>query len=410
MGFKGTTVNKLNGGLGQTNPTADGDMIMAVVVPVADLPVGKAHNTAYELLQPEDAEGHGFDAAFDANNDVLIHQQVSEFFRMAKPGNKLFLIPVADALTAAEIMAVAAFKQAVKSTTGKCLGIYGTTTQSDTIDTIVEGVQAQVDALATEKFLLDVVVIQGIGDAVAPIAVAAYPDLRAKTAPNVAVSIAQDGGVADLDAAYAKYADIGGVLGMLSVRQVNENLGSVDILNKPDEKKANPTYPLNEAGYWTEARLSDGVLVSSLSQADMQSLTEKGYIFAGSYQDYPGVYFNNSPTAVELASDYSFIENNRTWNKGARGIRNAMMPKVKGIIKKDPSTGYIKSTAVTALENLAAKPLKKMVADNEISGYSVYIDPKQIVNAASPLKVKATMVKDDNAHEISVDLGLATQA
>lgn len=410
MGFKGTTVNKLNGGLGQTNPTADGDMIFAGVIPVADLPVGVVHYTAYELLQPEDAEDLGIDAAFDANEGLLIHNDISEFFRLTRPGAKLFFIPVPALLTATQIMTAAAFQTAVRGTTGKCIGISGTATEAVDIDTIVEAVQAQVAVLATNKKLISLVILEGVGEAATTTAISAYPDQRAKTAPNVQVCIAQDGGVADLDAAYAKRASIGSVLGMYSVRQVNENLGSVDILNKPDAKKANQTYPLNEADKWTEARLSDGTLVSTLSQADMDSLTAKGYIFAGSYQDYPGVYFNNSPTCVELASDYSFGENNRTWDKAADGIRLAMMPKVKGIIKKDPTTGYIKSTSVTALKNLAEKPLKKMLADNEISGFEVYINPQQITGVSNPLQVKAIVVKDDIAHEITVDLGLSTQA
>lgn len=409
MGFKGTTVNKLNGGLNQTNPTADGDMIMAVVVALADLPGGTAHYDVYELLQTTDADAKGFDAAFDANNDYLINQQVSEFFRLAMPGNKLFLVPVPDALTAAAIMAVAGFQQAIKGTTGKCLGIFGTATEAEDIDTITEAIQTQIDALATEKFLLDAVIIQGIGKAGGTTAVATYPDNRAKVAPNVSVSIAQDGKVASTAAAHAKYADIGSILGMLSVRQVNENVGSVDILNKPDAAKGNENYPLNIADKWADVRLSDGTKVSTLSQADMASLTAKGYIFAGSYQDYAGVYFSNSPTCVELASDYSFIENNRTWNKASRGIRKALMPKIKGIIKKDAATGFIRSTSITALTNLALKPLDKMLADNEISGREVYIDPKQTVNINTPLQIKATVVKDDIAHEITVDLGLATQ-
>ena len=155
--------------------------------------------------------------------------------------------------------------------------------------------------------------------------------------------------------------------------------------------------------------MSDGTVVSKLSQAELQSLTNKGYIYAGSYQDYPGVYWSSSPTCVEQASDYAFMENNRVWNKGARGIRNAVMPKIKGVLKKDAGTGFIRPTAIASLENLAKKPLEKMVQDNELSGYDVYIDPKQVVNNQTPLKIKATMVMDDIIHEIEVDLGLSTQ-
>lgn len=404
MSFKGTTVNKLNGGLDRTNPTDDGVMALACVVPALSLPGATAHNTAYELLQTTDAETLGFDAAFDANESVLIHHAVERFFGRAPEGT-LILIPVPDALTQEEIMEQAAFQQALRNTKAKCLGIIGAGDEAETIDTLVEGVQAVVNTLATEKFLLDAVILQADGKAGGTTAIATYPDNRAKVAPNVSVSIAQDGGVADSDAAYGKYAEVGEILGDLAVRQVNENLGSLEILNYPEAKKGNADYRLNEADKWTEARLSDGTKVSTLSQADMKSLTDKGYIFAGSYQDYPGVYWSSSPTCVELASDYAFIENNRTWNKGARGIRNRIMPKIKGILKKDPVTGYIRPSAVTALENLAHKPLREMLGNNELSGEDVYINPKQIVNDQSPLQIKATMVKDEIIHEINIDLG-----
>lgn len=152
--------------------------------------------------------------------------------------------------------------------------------------------------------------------------------------------------------------------------------------------------------------LSDGKLVKPLSAADKKSLTTKGYIYAGSYDGYAGVFYNSSPTAVQIASDYAYIENNRVWNKAARLIRNTLIPEVKGVVKKDPVTGFIKSTTITRWSTLLKKKLEELVAADEISGYDVFIDPKQVLGETSPLNIKAQVVADDIVHEFEVDLGL----
>src|SRR5690606_1709534 len=79
--------------------------------------------------------------------------------------------------------------------------------------------------MADEKRLIDNVMLEGL-PAADVVGVNALPDLRALTAGNVSVCIAQDPAIAAIDGAYENYVAIGAALGMLSVRQVNENLGS----------------------------------------------------------------------------------------------------------------------------------------------------------------------------------------
>lgn len=415
MSFEGVSVNKLNGGLGGTNPSSDGVCLLAIMVATADLPVGVTHYQTIECLQPEDLEAAGFDAAFDANEHYLVYDEVSEFFRLS-PSGKLHVMavpPTHDVSgtptdnTPVYIMSQPAFMAAVNALPEvKIIGFAGFPQTVTDVDDLVEGIQTQINAFATEHRLIDAVIVGAKGTATATL-VSAYPDLRAKNAPNVSVAVAQDPFVATQNAAYAKYAAVGAVLGMLSVRRVNENLGSVDIIDKPSAKKADPDYPLSYDQRWASANLSDGTPVSTLSLATQKSLSDKGYIFAGSYNGYGGTFFNDSPTCVEEASDYNRIENNRTWNKAARLIRNTLLPQVKGIVKKNPVTGNISDTTISHWMNLLQKKVRDvMMAADEVSGMDFYINPAQNPGPSTPVNIRARVVKDGIVHEFSVDLGL----
>lgn len=406
--FDGVNINKLNGQLGNTNPTDDNVAILIAVVPTADLPGDVDHNTAYELRQPQDAIDLGFTAANDANNNTFVLGTIKDFFDYA-PDAILWLITVNSGSAPSAILATEAVKAAIRvASNAKGIAIYGTVETAVELATDVEDVQAEIAAFATEKRLIDFVLLQGNNGAGEDAWVKAdLVDLRTKNAPNVSVSLAQDPFIADQDAVYAKQADIGCTLGMLMVRKVNENLGSVDILLKPSAYKADANYTLTRGDRWLAAQLSNGVKMETLSPADQTAITNKGYIFVGSYSGYPGMYFNDGPTAVEAASDYNCIENNRTWNKAARLIRLALLPKVKGTVKKDPNTGFIKSSVVGSWIGLCNKALDRMVVADEISGYQVFISSNQLPSKTTPVAVKAKIVKDGIAHTFEVDLGLA---
>ncbi|MCZ2393413.1 MAG: DUF2586 domain-containing protein [Chitinophagales bacterium] len=409
MSFEGVNIAKLNGGLGNRNPSTDGVMMLLYVVKLADLPGVTQHYKAIEMKQPKDAEDAGFDVALDANKKILAYHAVREFFRNA-PNGTLHFVPVPNALDPQEIMEKAEVKTVIRSLPeAKGIAIGGTDEDIDDLIDLVNPIQAVINQFATEHRLIDFVLLQGNGhlEADEQIALSEYPDFRAKNAPNVCVSIAQDPAIAKLESEYELYADVGAVLGMVAVRQVNENIGSVNILNPPRNRKGEANYTLSGVSEWLGSNLSDGRSFDTLSITDENGLTAKGYIFAGSYKGYPGVYLNGSPTAIEMASDYAYIENNRVWNKAARAIRLALIPEVKGVVKKDPQTGYIRATTISAWESKANKALEQMLIDDEISGYETYIDPKQLVNETSPLQVNATVVMDGIVHEFDVDLGLA---
>lgn len=404
MSFEGTTINKLNGGLGRSNSTGDNILLLVLCLAAASIPADVEKNKVYPMVQPSDANNLGLTAAWDANKGITAREEINRFFTYAPEAPLRVLIT--DKLTPATVVADADFIAAIRATPDiKGIVISGTTTLVSALVDQVENVQQMVDSLAAEKRLIDFVILEGVG-AAEELAIGAYPDLRAKNAPNVSVSIAQDADFAGLAVAYSKRSDVGSVAGMLAARQVNENLGSVNILNKPSASKGNPDYPLSVGARYAKPSLSDGTLVGPLSLADKKSLTDKGYIYAGSYDGYTGVFFNSSPTAVQVSSDYAYIENNRVWNKAARLIRTALIPQVKGVVKKDPKTGFIRTTTISRWTAILKAALEKLVVADEISGFDVYIDPKQVLSESAPLKIKAQIVADEIVHEFEVDLGL----
>jgi hypothetical protein len=206
----------------------------------------------------------------------------------------------------------------------------------------------------------------------------------------------------------SNFACVGSFLGMIAARKVNENVGSVAIQNPPLEKRGQVDYPLTDinSGLWLDAKLTGGTTIASLTKAELQQLDTFGYIFAATYEGYPGVFFSNSKTCISEASDYCYIENNRVWNKEARALRASLLPEVKGVVKKNPTTGFIKSTTISRWTGIGNKALEQMVADDEISGFEVFINPNQVVNSSQPVKITAKVVADGIVHEFEVALGL----
>lgn len=388
--LSGVHINRLQGGLGRTNASTDNHIGYIIDVPVAETAVTTAINNGGKgvvITSLYEAEQLGINAAFDANNNVKVHNQITEFFRLA-PEATLYLF---NKVVEADLKG---FINANKEIKGYGVHVDFSAETPPNITTSISTHQNLINALATENRLLDFVIIGADG-------LSTYTeDLFALNAPQVSVLVA----CKDADGITA----VGSFLGMLAVRQVNENVGSVDIQNKPREKRGSISYPLTDVnlGIWLDAYLSNGTSITLTDKSAMTAMQTKGYILAASYEGFAGFYFDNSSTCIERASDYSQIENNRVWNKAARAIRMALLPKVKGVVKKDPTTGFIAPTTAKGWQAVAENALNTLQTNDEISGYEVLIDHKQVVNSSSPVQVKALVVMDGIVHEFEVSLGL----
>jgi hypothetical protein len=398
--FDGVTVNQLEGGLGRKNPTSDGTMILIVNSAVAATSL--AVNIALKLVALQNAEDVGIDASYDDTNDILAHYHIDEFFRIA-PDGTLYVVLADGSFTDAMLQTIIKDNSDIKG-----IGIArNDDAELADFSAYVGGYQNLVNTLKTEHYPIDFVLVEGneFDNAVAP---ATYADMRTEDAGNVSVIAVQDPAIRALKAEYAGHAAIGTALGSLSVRSVNEQIGSVNINNKPSYAKGQSTYPLTNTGRgrWLSAVMQNGVAVSTLSRSEKSVLTTKGYIFAGGYAGLAGMFFSSSPTCAMASSDYAYIENNRVWNKAARLLRAALLPRVKGNLLKEVDTGNIRATEVKELEQIGKSALEGMEASGEISGSGVFIDPAQNPQEDTPLVVKAQVVANGIIYDISVDLGL----
>ncbi|MEO6176944.1 MAG: DUF2586 family protein [Flavobacterium circumlabens] len=399
MSFEGVIINKSEGGLNRSETATDA--VMALVVCVKD-PLDNEPDTVYELNSLAAAVALGFDAANDANEAILLHHHISEFFRLA-PDGTLKLV-VTEKETAKTFFESAAAKALFRANTDvKRIGfVYNTDVVALDLVAEINACQLFINDLFADKIYLNGIYLEARN--VPKTAVSR----RTLSASKVSLVIAQDPAIASLDASYSHYAAVGSILGMRAVRKVNENLGSVDIIVKPNARKGELTYPLTDSlrGLWLSAALSDGTLVSSMTDVEKRTLTANGYIYAGGFQGFAGVYLNGEPTCIAISSDYSTGENNGVWDKAALGIRNALLPKVRGWFQRNPATGKLRDTSITDLENIGKKPLQRMLVASEISGYDLVIPAGQNPNDQTPLLVKTTVTLGAITHLFEVDLSL----
>lgn len=402
MTFIGAQVNRLNGGLtgGETS-----DRVAVLVTAGAGTPGKLELFKKYELLQIEDAEYLGITAESDADNKVLTYYHLSEIFRLS-PETSVNLIMVPTATKVSDLKNLADFITALRSIERiNTIGIAGLTDDL-TLDVAVQGVQILVDDLAKDFIYIDTVLIEGKGSYLED-TIATFTDLRALDCSDISVIIAQDPDVAALDAAYTNHAAVGSALGMLLVRAIHENLGSVDIEVKPRTRKAERDYTLTDTrtGRWLSAVLSNGITFESLSIPDQKKLDELAYIYVGMFSGYGGFFFSNSHTCTEADSDYSFIERNAIWNKGARIIRQTLILRIRSKVEADPTTGFIKNTTITDWDGRIRRALEAMVKAKNMAGFDIFINPNQAAVSTKPFKVRAHFVADGVVHEFEVDLG-----
>lgn len=384
----GVKIEKLQGGLARKSPSLDSHLAL-IIKPIGTAPLDLVianSGKGLVLTSLSQAEGLGLTVSASANGTTPFYEHISEFFRLAPEGT-LYLYndksPAAVVTFLKENPAIKGFA---------IVDDFGIITQEVTTANYQANV---IDVLAAENRLIDFGILGWNG-----FTLAEGLDLTTLSAPQISILVVGSG--------TSTFAAAGALLGMIAARKVNENVGSVNIQNKPLAKRGTADYPLTDKnlGLWLEPKLTDGTTIKSLTKAQLITLEANGYIFAASYEGYPGVFFTNSKTAITQASDYCFIENNRVWNKAARALRAALLPEVKGVVKKDPSTGFIKSTTVSRWVGIANKSLEQMVISDEISGFEVFIDPAQVVNGTQPVKVKALVVADGIVHEFEVALGL----
>lgn len=408
MGLSGVSVSIRQGGLARR--ALSEDMICGLIMGAVAVGGTFDLETLYELNSVKAAEDLGINAAYDTTNDVLCHHHISEFFRM-NPSGKLYIWGVAQGTTMTAMCDKAIAnraKEMLKQAGGKIqvLGVVlnpvapYTPTLASGLDQDVTTAIPKAQALAaeelTEKKPVHIVLEGRSFNGTAT----AAGDLRATSpeATKVSVVIGADLDISDDSTLKNGYAAVGTLLGTISAAKVSENVGWPEKfpLQSPADSR------------FLKAGLSSNQALTAYTLADLGTLNDKGYIFPRSFVGLDGFYWNDGPTCGPAASDYAYIENNRTVNKAIRKVYQALVPKVNSPLKVDASTGKLSPEVAKSFEATALKALDVLIQDNDASGVDAYVDPDQDVLTTSTVQVEITIVPIGAARGISVSIGLET--
>lgn len=398
-------VVRTDGNLGRKATTSE--MITAVVmngVATADMALG----TIYELNSMDDVAALGITAAYDDTNKILFYHRLRKLF-FYNPSIVVQLMPVAQTVTLTQMADQANnyLAKVLKDKAGACnLAMIALNPEDDYVATITTGLDADsIDAMYKLQELADFefskdryceFFVEGrafSGNATTVL------NLRtlAEDCPDVSMVILADNDVSTSKPEYAKYAAVEDAVAMFSLAAVSQNAGEhIDLFSLTDTT--------NE--FYLNAGLSSGAHINTYTDANLDLLNEKGYIFATVTPGIAGYHLNDTHTCTSIDSDYAYVENNRSIKKAIRLARTALLPRVKSRIYVDPNTGKIRPENAKELEVVTTESLKPMLSAGDISGgIDCFIDPNQDILSTSTLEVKLTFVPVAIGRYITLKIG-----
>lgn len=185
---------------------------------------------------------------------------------------------------------------------------------------------------------------------------------------------------------------VGNTLGTISFTAVHENIGWVEKMNLVSGTG------LDEVAF-AESTLLRDVAVSLRNQLD-----DYHYIFLRKHQGISGTFYNDSWTAIVATNDFTTIENVRTMDKAVRNIRTNTLSLLAGPIYFNDD-GTISEDTIALFKNKSAKPLVDMIAEGELSGQQVIINPTQNTLATSKIVIGVELLTVGVGRDIQFDIG-----
>jgi hypothetical protein len=389
--FKGPVINKAAGSLGARAASEQNihGMVMGGVVGAGTY---SALNATVKLIQPSDADAMGLTSAYDAANKILVRYHIDEYFRL-NPNGELWLQLVAQGTSLASMCTYGStngVKKLINDSNKKVktvgvvlnpLAAYAPTLTNGIDVDVTNAVplaQTLVESFIDFNCYIDHIVIEGreVNGTIATI-----KDLRTLDSENVHVCILQDKDIADLDVEYAPHAAVGTTLGMIGIRRIEEDYGSINVLDNPNKGVEN--FSLSDGVSWVNVAISSGTLVKNLTAAEIEVLNDNGFIFADEYPEYSGYYLNKSSACTALTSDFAYGNRMRVWNAGARIVTKMFIPLYNSNFDTTAG-GKIAPIVATEWETKINNPrtgLGSLAAENHCQETAVFIDPEQEIDA-----------------------------
>jgi hypothetical protein len=265
---------------------------------------GFSLDTMYLLSALSDLDTLNINAAYDTTNAVNIYKQVSQFFAEAGAGAKVWLLGVAKATAMSTYIAAEAFKTLIRGTVvadannlvkgiGICYKKISATQSSTDFDSdailCVPAIEVVIKALFAEGISTFAAVdMTNMSTTITPTTIGTY---ATKVCPQVCPVITgfDSGG----------NAAVGAYMGRLAKSSVGVSPGKVN----------------DGAIGSTTMYLTNGVNVNSLTLANFSDLGTKQFVFARTWFNQSGYYWNDGATADLASNAFSVVEFNRIANK-----------------------------------------------------------------------------------------------
>lgn len=391
MALPKISINRGKGGLGR--PLASKDHISGFIMPftTANLPTGFGASDRIKIIfSIDEAEALGI-VEGGSNGVNIAWYHINQFF-VNQPKGKLYVYLIDDVS-----IDYGSMEELQNFANGEIrqVGFYDGGTALST--TNLNSIQTACDTLEAEDKPLSVIYAgntQGVAD------LGSLPDLRALSNKNVSVVIGEDGnasGKALADSLSQSITCLGACLGAIAFSKVHENIGWVDKFNMVDGAEFDvPAISIT----------ATTVYVKDQSVSALDSLNDKGYIFLKKHVGIDGSYFNDSPCANAVSSDYAYIENNRTIDKAIRGVRTFMLPNINSPLYVQDD-GTLTEDTISRFKNDSERALEQMERDGELSAFLVTINPAQDVLTTSKISIAIKLVPVGVAREIEINIGFA---
>jgi len=321
-----------------------------------------------------------------ASDIDIMHYHVKEFFR-AQPKGKLYIgiYALADIGTFSNVIDMQNFAQGEI----KQIGIYQKNTAFATAHvTTLQSVYNTLDALFKPVQIIYNADIYNV------VTVTTLSNLRLLSAPNVSVTVGQDGNAKGFKLWKATGRSIGCVgvtLGAVAFGKVSDNIAWVGKFNMSSTE-------LDVLNF------ANGQVLTSLADATIDGLDNYGYVFLKKHIGIAGSYFNDNHTCVAKTNDYAYIAEGRTMDKAIRNLRAILLPSLASPIFVN-ADGTLTEDLIGYFETLCQQALDVMSRDKEISAYNVIIDPTQNVLSTSELEITVEIVPVGSARTIKVNVG-----
>lgn len=404
MGRPGLDIVKTDGNLGKQATT--NDMVTGLVlnaVATGEMTLGEI----YPITSLAAAEALGLNDQYDTDNLVLVYHRIKRLF-IHNPSIKLYLLPVAQDVSLVDMATKENdyLAKLLRVQEGEIVqAIIARNPDGDYVPTIANGLNDEVEPAAyaaqdlanyeLEKGRPIDIFIEGRNFTGTAAAVTDLTDL-VTDCPDVTVVLMADNDISASNTRFAKYAAVEDYVGLVSKAAVSQNAGELI-------EEFNLTKP--NLGVFLNPGLSSGNHINTYSEADLDILAEKGYVFATN-QGVNGYHIVDTYTCTDKTSDYSKLEANRSIKKAIKLIRAKLLPRVKGRVYVDPDSGKIAPDSIKELEAVTESAVDIMVSDRDVSGgVDAYIDPNQNILATSKLEVQFTFVPVAIGRQITLKIG-----